>query len=247
MMLVAALVLALVFVSSFISGVFGVAGGLILMGALLYLLPVSQAMLVHGLTQFISNGARVLFWRSFLETGLLLRFLAGSLVCLLAFTLIRFVPSRTTVLFLLGLSTVIVCLVPQRWAPRATQPGMPFLMGIAGTALMLTAGVSGPFLDQFFVRAELDRRTTVATKAAMQAFSHLVKAGYFGALATTALDAGWWTVLAIVPVATAAGTGLASRVLVRLSDRQFYWWTRRIVLAIGVYYLADALRQALTD
>ena len=50
--------LAVVFITSTISGVFGMAGGLILMGALAFTLPVSAAMVTHGAVQLVSNGWR---------------------------------------------------------------------------------------------------------------------------------------------------------------------------------------------
>lgn len=244
MIVTGSIIAGLVFVTSFVSGVFGVAGGLILMGGLVYLLPVTQAMLVHGLAQFVSNAARVLFWRRYVAWDVLARFVAASLACLLAFMFIRFVPSRAMVLFMLGASTVSLFLVPQRFAPKITQPAVAYGCGVVGTALLLTSGVSGPFLDQFFVRAELDRRATVATKAAMQAIAHLLKIGYFGALATLEFDAGWQALSIVVPLVSIAGSTLATQVLARMTDRQFYWWTRRIVFALGVYYLLDSARIA---
>ncbi len=242
MIAVGAFVLALVAATSFVSGVFGVAGGLILMGGLVYLLPVSQAMILHGLAQFVSNAARVVFWRRHLAVGLLLKFSASSIVCLGLFAVVHFVPSKTVVLFALGLSTVVLFFVPDRWAPRITQPGVAYLTGLMGTALILLAGVSGPFLDQFFVRSGLDRRVTIATKAAMQCFSHVLKVVYFGALVGASLEEEWWALAAIVPFVSIAGSAAATRVLERMTDKQFYWWTRRIVLVLGCYYMVEATR-----
>jgi uncharacterized membrane protein YfcA len=236
-----ALVLSLVAATSFVSGVFGVAGGLILMGGLVFLLPVSQAMIVHGVAQVVSNASRVFFWRRHLEIAVLAKFTATSVACLLLFSLVRYVPSKTMVLFILGVSTVILFFVPDRWAPSIMQPGVAYLTGIAGTALMLMAGVSGPFLDQFFVRSGLDRRVTIATKAAMQCVSHLVKIAYFGGVASWGLDPEWWALAALAPVAAVAGASAATPVLARMTDKTFYWWTRRIVLVLGCYYIAAAM------
>jgi len=242
MILISAFVLGLVAVTSFVSGIFGVAGGLILMGGLVYLLPVAQAMVVHGAAQFVSNAARAVLWRRFLVWPLIAPFTATSVLCLGAFWFISFVPSKTAVLFLLGLSTVMLFFVPDWLAPKITQPGVAYLCGILGTALILVAGVSGPFLDQFFVRTDLDRRATIATKAAMQCVSHVVKIVYFGSFAESALDEAWLGLLLAVPVVSILGATAASRVLERMTDRQFYWWTRRIVLVLGLYYLAEATR-----
>jgi uncharacterized membrane protein YfcA len=48
--------------TSFLSGIFGMAGGLILVGILLALLPLQDAMVLHGVTQMASNGWRGLLW-----------------------------------------------------------------------------------------------------------------------------------------------------------------------------------------
>ena len=44
--------------TAFLSSIFGMLGGLILMGVLANLLPVSAAMVLHGLIQLTSNGYR---------------------------------------------------------------------------------------------------------------------------------------------------------------------------------------------
>ena len=49
--------------TSLLSGVFGMAGGLILVGVLLVVMPLPQAMVLHAVTQMASNGWRALLWR----------------------------------------------------------------------------------------------------------------------------------------------------------------------------------------
>ena len=49
--------------------------------------------------------------------------------------------------------------------------------------IQFLAGVGGLFLDIFFQKSMLDRKTTNATKAVTQTFSHVVRAAYFGSLA----------------------------------------------------------------
>ena len=53
-----AAVAALVFGTSVVSGVFGMAGGLVLLGSLLALLPVATAIAVQGAIQTVANGSR---------------------------------------------------------------------------------------------------------------------------------------------------------------------------------------------
>ena len=51
------------FVTAAISGVFGMAGGLLLKGALALVLPVSATFVVHGLLQLVANGWRAILHR----------------------------------------------------------------------------------------------------------------------------------------------------------------------------------------
>ena len=44
--------------TAFLSSIFGMLGGVILMGILVSIMPVSQAMVLHGLIQMTSNGYR---------------------------------------------------------------------------------------------------------------------------------------------------------------------------------------------
>ena len=57
------------------------------------------------------------------------------------------------------------------------------MTGFLTTVVQFMAGVGGLFLDIFFNKSRLDRKTTIATKAVTQTFSHLVRGAYFGSLA----------------------------------------------------------------
>src|SRR3984893_16169927 len=62
-LLIAALGLLMV-ATPFLSGLFGMAGGLILIGVLLTLMPLPTAMVLHAITQMASNGWRAFLWRA---------------------------------------------------------------------------------------------------------------------------------------------------------------------------------------
>jgi uncharacterized membrane protein YfcA len=243
MTLVFPTVLLLVAATSFFSGIFGIAGGMILMGGLVYLLPVSQSMLVHGLAQTLSNGARVVQWRSFIDFRIVGRFLVGAGLAVAVLAVVRFVPSKTLLLFLLGSSILVMLSLPKDWAPKITNPVVALVCGVLAASLMLTAGVSGTFVDQFFVRTALDRRIVVATKATMQTVLHAVKVVYFGTLAAYEIDDTMIGVLVLVPVIAVLASNLGGKVLERMTDQQFYRWIRRVVFCLGVFYVGVALRQ----
>jgi uncharacterized membrane protein YfcA len=224
--------------TSFVSGIFGMAGGLILMGVLLALLPLPQAMALHAVTQMASNGWRALLWWRHVRWRAAVTFLAGSALAFAIWTQWRYVPSTAVAFILLGLSPFVVRLVPADLKPNPERITHGLVYGSASMTLMLFAGVSGPLIDAYFLRGTLDRREIVATKAACQLACHAAKLAYFGGLVDQA--AGLDPLMAAAAIAASmVGTSLARPVLERLSEAQYRQWAARIITAIAAVYLAQ--------
>ena len=226
-------------VTSFISGILGMAGGMILMGLLLALLTVPQAMVLHGVTQLASNGWRAVLWRTSIDWRVFRGNAWGALLALAAFTLVQLVVSKPVALLVLGVTPFIGLALPEKLVLDVQRRGHPFLCGLICTVLQLVAGVSGPILDVFFVRSRMDRRAVVATKASIQSLGHIIKITYFGGLVGAAHrgSVDFWLGALMVALAI-AGTTLSRRVLERLTDASFRQWTRWAVMSMGVIYLA---------
>lgn len=241
-LLPALLVLAATFVTATVSGVLGMAGGLMLMGVLLLVLPVSTAFVVHGLLQLVSNGWRALLQRRHVQLPVVAWYAAGSVVTASLVVLVAVVPSTPVTYLLLGLVPALA------WLPKGLLPldiARPAHAATAGalvTALNLVAGVSGPLLDVFFVHTTLGRHTVVATKAATQVLSHAAKVLVYGGLAGTG-SVPWLVVLLAVPLSM-LGTAAGGRVLERLTDASFRTTTRWVVTGVGAGYLVQAARLA---
>jgi uncharacterized protein len=232
-------------VTSFISGIFGMAGGMLLIGFLLLMLPVPVAMVFHGVIQIAANSWRSYLWRHHINWSVVLEFGFGSVFSLIVFSSLAFVPPKWVVLMAVGLTPFIALSVPQTIAPNIERRGQAFLAGAIGGALQLVAGVTGPILDIFYVRSGMTRQMNVSTKAAAQVMGHLVKVTYFGALVADpgGRDIQQWLVMGYAAAFAILGTNLSRRFLDRLSDHQFYFWTRRVILAIGVVYIAQGVWQ----
>jgi uncharacterized membrane protein YfcA len=110
-------------VTSFISGVFGMAGGMLLIGFLLFLLPVPVAMVFHGVIQIAANGWRAWLWRHHVRWSVVLQFGLGTAASLLVFSLFDFVPDKALVLMTVGLTPFAALAVPQRFAPDIERGG----------------------------------------------------------------------------------------------------------------------------
>jgi uncharacterized membrane protein YfcA len=230
--------LAAMVATSFLSGIFGMAGGLILMGILLALLPLPEAMALHAVTQIASNGWRGLLWWRHVHWRAAAVFVAGYAVAFLAWMVWQYVPSKPVALLLLGVSPFLARLMPARLKPRPDRLVHGVLYGSACMTLMLLAGVSGPLIDAYFLGGTLDRRQIVATKALCQIIGHSAKLVYFGGLIDQA--AGLDPLLAgAAVVASLIGTILARPILERLSEAQYRRGASHIITILALCYLTQ--------
>src|SRR6185369_17118751 len=227
--------------TSFISGILGMAGGMILMGILLAVMPLPVAMMLHGITQLASNGWRALMWRREVDWRVFRGYLYGTIVTTILFVAVKLVVSKPIALVAMGLTPFATLALPEKLHLNVERRGHPLACGIICTMLSITSGVSGPILDVFFVRSKMTRHAVIATKAMTQSLSHILKIAYFGGL--VGLDRGavnpWIT--AMMVLLAFAGTQLSRHVVERMNDESFRFWTRWTVIAAGVFYLGSGI------
>ena len=228
-------------VTSFISGILGMAGGMILMGILLAVVPLPLAMMLHGITQLASNAWRAVLWRRHVQWRVLRGYLYGALAMTALFAVLKLVVAKPVALVVMGLTPFVALALPERLHLNVERRGHASACGVICTSLSLTAGVSGPILDVFFVRSKMTRHAVVATKAATQSLSHILKIAYFGAFVT--LEGGHvHPLLGVIMVGLAIlGTSLSRHVLERMNDKSFRFWTRWTVTVLGVFYLGSGV------
>ena len=235
---------AMAFITAAISGVFGMAGGLILKGALALVLPVSATFVTHGILQLVANGWRAILHRKHVAWRIVGIYALGAFVAAGLMTFVALQPTRAGLFLLMGLVTGLVWL-PQSWVKvDASRPIQAFICGLGVTGVNLTAGVAGPILDVFFVRTALTRHQIVATKAATQVFSHLMKIIVYGAPLLAVRGSGLppaWVFALAIPLSM-LGTAAGGILLNRLSDVDFKRYLRLILTVIGVVYLVQAAR-----
>jgi uncharacterized membrane protein YfcA len=239
---IGAFVLVAVLVTATMSGVFGMAGGLLLMGALTLVLPVSAAMVTHGIMQLASNGWRAILHRAHIRWATIGFYVMGSVAASGILTLVSYSPSKAWVYLFMGLVPFITWLPLSRFALDAQKAPQAVAAGFLVTGVNVAAGVSGPLLDIFFVRTGMTRHQVVATKACSQVFAHFAKIVFYGAPLLGHADAQmppWWVFAFGIPLAM-LGAVLGGRILDRMTDKSFLAWTRYIVTAIGVLYLVQA-------
>lgn len=230
---------AAIFFSSFISGVFGIAGGMILLGSLLIFFDVPTAMVLFSILAATSNFWRVAAWWRYIDWRIWYQYMIGAVLAFLVMSFVAFVPSKALVYLLLGLMPWMVELLPRHWHPNIQWRGVPIFTGATTTSIQLVAGNGGIFLDLFFQKSEIDRRTTVATKAVCHTVGNLMRIFYFGALADISDTIPLWFFVPAILLAI-GGTMFAPMVLDRMTDHSFRRWTRKLIFLVSTVYLIRA-------
>ena len=231
-------------VTAFISGILGMAGGMILMGVLLAFLPLPAAMMLHGISQLASNGGRAFMLRNEVDWRVFRGYVVGAALALGLFAATSIVVGKAAALIAMGLTPFAALLLPEKLHLNVERRGHSALCGFVCLALNLVAGIAGPILDAFFVRSKMSRHAVVATKALTQTLSHLVKIVYFGGvIAVQGGEVSPWLIPTMVLLAF-LGTSLSRPVLERMSDASFRQWTRWTVMTLGALYFASGLRLA---
>jgi len=239
----ALIILIATFVTSFISGIFGMAGGLILMGVLVALVAVPTAMIVHGSIQLVANGYRAYLLRDAIDWTVFRNYFAGAVVGVAALFFMSWTPDKRALYLLLGLTPMLIWLPKERLHLDIKRTDHAILAGFLVQGLNTLAGVAGPLLDLFFVRADMTRQQIVATKSVTQTLSHLIKVGFW--TVPVVRVAGWgalppvWLLAAAIPLSM-TGTRIGGMILQRMTDVNFRKWMRGLVTAIGFVFLLRA-------
>src|SRR3981081_171139 len=111
--------------SSFLSGVFGMAVGMVLLGFLLNYFDVATGMILFSIIQLFANGWRVVQWGSYVLGPVFGWYVAGASISFVCMWPIAFVPDKAMVYLTLGLMPFAVEALPAAMRPNNEQRGGP--------------------------------------------------------------------------------------------------------------------------
>src|SRR5262245_40172380 len=116
--------------TSFLSGMFGMAGGMILVGVLLIYFDVATGMVVFSVIQFVANGWRAVLWWRFVLWRIFFVYVAGAVISFAIMRYVAIVPSKAAVYLGLGLMPFLIEALPAHMRPNIEWRGVPFLTGV---------------------------------------------------------------------------------------------------------------------
>ena len=235
-----ALLVVCVFTTSVISGILGMAGGMILMAVLVSTLSVANAMLLHGAVQATANGSRAWFLRRHIKWPLLPYYSIGAAVSVALFTSFAFIPDAGVVLVLVGLFPWVARFTKRLQGLDITRPMTTITCGLVVTSAQFLAGASGPLLDVFYLRSPLTRHEIVANKALTQTLGHILKILYYGVIVAVTTTLPNWLFIAAI-VAAIAGTSVGTKLLNRWNDTSFQRVSQFVIMTVATFCIAQGI------
>lgn len=235
--------------TSSISAVLGMAGGIILLGIMAIMIPEGYVVVaLHGVVQLISNLTRSYVFRSHIRKDIISQYLPGAVLGLLAasaiiFGLIHFFNLNSAadlkVDFLKAFIGVFILwfLFGKRHKITSDSPhffGVGALSGLCTTFI----GATGPLIAPFFLKGKLTKENIIANKALCQAISHIGKMPLFMLF----FDFNYYSeveLLLPLTIAVFVGTNVGKKVLGFIPEKIFRLMFKTALTLIAIKLIAD--------
>ncbi len=239
------------FITSSISAVLGMGGGIILLGIMALIIPEGYIVVaLHGIVQLISNLTRSFVFRDHIRKDIISQYLPGailglSLSSIIIFTLISFFQVESAkdikIDFLKPLIGVFILwfLFGKQHSIKTDQPHF-FSVGALSGLCTVFIGATGPLIAPFFLKGKLSKENIIANKASCQSISHFGKIPLF----ILFFEFNYFSELGILgplTVAVFVGTNVGKQVLQFIPEKAFLLLFRGALTIIAIKLITDQL------
>lgn len=227
-------------ITSIISAVVGMAGGIVLLSIMTLFLPFSVLIPIHGVIQLISNSTRAWFLKKDIHWPIFRWFCLGlPFGAILSITVIKNLESNTVPLLLIAALIFYAVFKPKK-LPHLSIPFPAFiLIGFGVGFLGPLVGATGPFIAPFFLRDDFKKEQIIASKSSVQVMGHLIKLPAFFYLgfdyAHHIIPITGLTICAVI------GTKLGVLLLHKVDEKMFRIIFKTALLGAGVRIIYKAL------
>lgn len=226
-------------ISSMITAVTGIGGGMMLIALMPGFLPAVAIVPVHAVVQLFANSSRALFGWRFLRWEFVLAFIAGSLLGGgIAAGVASEINLEYTPLFIAAYILFVVWGPPLKFSKP--PPGEFVVIGALQTGLSMLVGATGPMSQAALMARDLKRDALVVSGALMTTFTHLTKVLLFALMGFAFTD--YWQLIAGMSLAVIAGAAIGTRIRYRVPEtvfRRILKWALTL-LALRMIYLTFA-------
>jgi uncharacterized membrane protein YfcA len=232
--LVAAALVATSLVTSALSAVVGMGGGIALLAVMASLLPVHVVVPLHGVVQLFSNGTRAFVMFRHINRKVFALYMIPSIAGVLVGA--RLYVGSELPWFRPAVGVFILAyLITLKFQPRVGRFALYWYapLGFIVGAFAALIGATGPLIAPFFLRDDLGPREIVATKAAIQITTHAAKIPAFLFAGFAYRDHA--DLLTPLVLAAVIGTLAGGKVLERLSPASFRRLFATVLVVVALY------------
>ncbi len=206
-------------IASIISGITGMGGGTILLAIIALIIETSYIVPLHASVQLVSNSTRLILFFKHIKWKILAFFIVGIIPgALLGIHLFNMLD-KNIIKLLMGIFILIITLMPKSKKETKSSHSLFLLIGFISGLIGIFFGAIGPFIAPFFLRKDIIKEELVATKAACQTISHLIKILLFGFIGINIFEI--WQVFLTLSIIVILGTFIGKRLLHTISDNLF--------------------------
>ena len=219
-------------ITSMLSAILGMGGGITLLSVMVLLLPVKAVIPLHGSIQLVSNSTRLFLFRKSIHWRFTTQFACTAIpFSLLGIALVDLLDDSSMRL-LFGIFILFSLYFPIKKIPGLGRYTSSFyLAGLLAGSISLIVGATGPIIAPFFLRKELRKDEIVATKAFCQSIIHLLKIPLFGVVLEFSFE-DYGVLLASMGVAVIIGTWMGKEVLSRYVSERIFLFLYQCILTI---------------
>ena len=239
------------FITSSISAVLGMGGGIILLGIMAIMIPEGYAVVaLHGIIQLVSNFTRSFVFRQHIKKDIIRQYLPGAILGLSLSALIIFIlitlfqvdsAKEIKIDFLKPLIGIFILwfLFGRRPQPKDDHPNF-FGVGLVSGLTTVFIGATGPLIAPFFLKGKLTKETIIANKAICQTMSHAGKIPLFIFFFQFDYLAEVEVLFPLI-IAVFIGTNLGKQILAFIPEKVFQLLFRGALTVIAIKLIFTAI------
>lgn len=228
---------AVTVLTSIVSGVMGMVGGMLLLTFMLLRVEPAIAIPLQGAVQLVANGSRAFFLRRHVVWPAVWRFvwplLPGAAIGVLLLDSVSSSSSRILIGVFVLASTWLKSFFSISTSGRA-QRALP-LGGLLVGFFSTLVGATGPLLGPFILALELTSQSTIATLAACQIFQHASKVVAFGLRGFDLLH--YLAPCLALWACAIVGSAIGTRLLDRIPQKPFRLTMKLVLTALALQQL----------
>lgn len=234
------------FITSSISAVLGMGGGIILLGIMAIMIPEGYKVIaLHGMVQLFSNTTRSFVFRKYIKKDLVKQFFFGALIgasisIIIILMLINYfdVQSANEIKVevlkpFIGAFIIWYLFLKGPKKEKQTKSFVP--VGLIAGLSSIFVGAVGPLIAPFFLSKNLNKEQIIANKAVSQMITHLSKIPLFIYFFNMNYKAEWNILLPLI-IAVYIGTNFGKRILSFIPEALF-----RKIFKITLFIIAIRL------